>query len=105
MSQADAGQSSSPTAFTARLQARVFARVTGSGHPVRGQFDRLISPIWVAAMLVSASPTARRAEAANPAARYRCTFAQRHRTFTVVAVRLAVVTAQFATGICHGPTI
>ncbi len=36
--------------------------------------------------------------------RNRRTLANRHR-FTVVAVRLAVVTAQLATGTCHGPTI
>ncbi len=57
------GQSSFPP--LASWPNRHLRQMTGCRHPVSGSLMRLIMPIRVAAMLVNASPTARRAEAAK----------------------------------------
>ena len=95
-------KSSSPTALTASIQARIFTRVLRRRHPVGESLMRLISPICVAAILVNASPTARRAEAAK-SSKPAHALANRHR-FTVVAVEAGGSDRAVSDRHRHGPT-
>jgi hypothetical protein len=78
-----------------------FARQRGRGHPVGGQVDAAQMPIRAATRLVRASPTASRAEAAAllTATGVRSPMAMASPVYTS---KDAAVTAQSATGTCHG---
>ena len=71
--------------FHSFIQARVFARVTGSGHPVRGQFDTFDIANLGRGDVGQCFTDGQTSRGREVQQRYRGTFAQRHR-FTVVAV-------------------